>query len=48
MIIFIIMIDDPVEALGKLGRGKLKGKSIKKLREEAREEIYKIEPINLK
>ncbi len=33
--------DDPIEALGKLGREKLKGKSIKKLKEEARAEIEK-------
>lgn len=31
--------DDPIEALGKLGREKLKGKSIKKLKEEARKEV---------
>ena len=30
--------DDPVEALGKLGKGKLK-KSIKQLKKEARKEI---------
>ena len=33
--------DDPIEALGKLGKDKLKGKSIKKLKEEARKEIEK-------
>ena len=33
--------DDPIEALGKLGREKLKGKTIKKLKEEARQEIEK-------
>jgi len=33
--------DDPIEALGKLGREKLKGKSIQTLKKEAREEIEK-------
>jgi bifunctional DNA-binding transcriptional regulator/antitoxin component of YhaV-PrlF toxin-antitoxin module len=33
--------DDPIEALGNLGREKLKGKNIKSLREEARKEIEK-------
>ncbi len=33
--------DDPIDALGKLGREKLKGKSIKRLKEEARKEIEK-------
>jgi bifunctional DNA-binding transcriptional regulator/antitoxin component of YhaV-PrlF toxin-antitoxin module len=33
--------DDPIEALGKLGKKKLKGKSIKTLRKEAMEEIEK-------
>jgi len=33
--------DDPIEALGKLGKEKLKGKSIKILKKEAREEIEK-------
>ena len=32
--------DDPIEALGKLGRDKLKGKTIRELRDEAREAIY--------
>ena len=32
---------DPIEALGKLGRKKLKGKSIKKLKEEAKAELEK-------
>jgi len=31
--------DDPIEALAILGKGKLKGKSIKQLKKEAREEI---------
>jgi bifunctional DNA-binding transcriptional regulator/antitoxin component of YhaV-PrlF toxin-antitoxin module len=31
--------EDPIEALGKLGKEKLKGKSIKKLKKQAREEI---------
>jgi bifunctional DNA-binding transcriptional regulator/antitoxin component of YhaV-PrlF toxin-antitoxin module len=31
--------DNPIKALGELGREKLKGKSIKKLKEEARKEI---------
>jgi bifunctional DNA-binding transcriptional regulator/antitoxin component of YhaV-PrlF toxin-antitoxin module len=29
--------EDPIEALGKLGREKLKGKSIKELKKQARE-----------
>lgn len=33
--------DDPLEALGKLGEFKLKGKPIKQLKKEAREEIEK-------
>ena len=33
--------DDPIEALGKLGKDKLKGESIKKLKSEARKEIEK-------
>lgn len=33
--------DDPIEALGKIGKGKLKGKSIQTLKKEAREEIEK-------
>jgi len=33
--------DDPIEALGKLGKLKLIGKSIKQLKKEAREEIGK-------
>ena len=33
--------DDPIKALGKLGREKLKGKSIDRLRKEAREELEK-------
>ena len=33
--------DDPIEALGKLGKEKLKRKSIKILKKEAREEIEK-------
>ena len=33
--------DDPIEALGKLGRDKLKRKTIKELKEEARKEIEK-------
>ena len=33
--------DDPIEALGRLGREKLKGKSIQTLKKEAREEIEK-------
>jgi bifunctional DNA-binding transcriptional regulator/antitoxin component of YhaV-PrlF toxin-antitoxin module len=33
--------DDPIEALGKLGKEKLKGKSIEKLKKEARGEIEK-------
>ena len=31
--------EDPVEALGELGKGKLKGKSVKQLKKQAREEI---------
>ncbi len=33
--------DDPIEALGNLGREKLKNKSIKQLKKEAREDIVK-------
>lgn len=33
--------DDPIEALGKLGKEKLKGKSIETLKKEAREDIEK-------
>ncbi len=33
--------DDPIEALSKLGKEKLKGKSIKALKKEAMEEIEK-------
>lgn len=33
--------DDPIEALGKIGKEKLKGKSIETLKKEAREEIEK-------
>ena len=33
--------DDPIEALGKLGRDKLKRKTIKELKKEARKEIEK-------
>lgn len=33
--------DDPLEALGKLGGVKLKKKSVKQLKKEAREEIEK-------
>ncbi len=33
--------DDPIKALGKLGREKLKGKSIERLKKEAREELEK-------
>ena len=33
--------DDPIEALGKLGREKLKGKSIEMLKKEAREDLEK-------
>ena len=33
--------DDPIEALGKLGKEKLKGKSVEILKKEAREEIEK-------
>ena len=33
--------DDPIEALSKLGKEKLKRKSIKTLKKEAREEIEK-------
>ena len=33
--------DDPIEALSKLGKEKLKGKSIEILKKEAREEIEK-------
>ena len=33
--------DDPIEALGKLGKEKLKRKSIETLKKEAREEIEK-------
>lgn len=33
--------DDPIEALSKLGKEKLKGKSIEKLKKEARGEIEK-------
>ena len=33
--------DDPVEALAKLGKDKLKGKSIRQLKKEAREDIEK-------
>ena len=32
---------NPIEALGKLGREKLKGKDIKQIKEEARKEIEK-------
>lgn len=31
--------EDPVEALGELGKGKLRGKSVKQLKKQAREEI---------
>lgn len=31
--------EDPIEALAKLGKDKLKGKSIKQLKEEARKEL---------
>ena len=33
--------DDPIEALGKIGKERLKGKSIKKLKKDARKEIEK-------
>ncbi len=33
--------DDPIEALSRLGKGKLKRKSIEALKKEAREEIEK-------
>ena len=33
--------DDPIESLSKLGKEKLKGKSIETLKKEAREEIEK-------
>ena len=33
--------EDPIEALGKIGKEKLKGKSIKELKKEARVEIEK-------
>lgn len=33
--------DDPIEALGKIGKTQLKDKSIKQLKKEAREEIEK-------
>ncbi|MBU1252265.1 MAG: AbrB family transcriptional regulator [Nanoarchaeota archaeon] len=33
--------EDPLEALGKLGKERLKGKSIEKLKKEARGEIEK-------
>ena len=33
--------DDPIEALGKLGKEKLKGKSVEILKKEARGEIEK-------
>ncbi|MBS3071678.1 AbrB family transcriptional regulator [Candidatus Pacearchaeota archaeon] len=33
--------DDPIEALGNIGKEKLKGKSIETLKKEAREEIEK-------
>jgi len=35
------LADNPVETLGGLGREKLKGKSIKKLKQGARREIEK-------
>lgn len=31
--------DDPIEALGRLGKDKLKGKTIQQLRQEARAEL---------
>ena len=33
--------DDPIEALSRLGKEKLKGKSVETLKKEAREEIEK-------
>jgi len=33
--------DDPIEALSKLGKEKLKGKSVESLKKEAREEMEK-------
>ncbi len=33
--------DDPIEALGKLGRKKLSGKSVRELKDRARKEIEK-------
>lgn len=39
MVVLEPIDEDPIEALGSLGRKKLKGKSIKQLKKDARKEI---------